>query len=299
MMSKIKIHQILFILTSLVIIYACALQHAMSFGSYSYEIPEFSVAIVVVSLILIGTIGVAHGALDGKIIWEHSSRYSVRLKLYSIYLILAFSGAILWFFYPLGGLAVLLIMSSFHFGVSDLHFLKNIRISLKLYWGFAMTFLPLLFKEEVVSELFFDLTSMVIYPEIIYTIRIMVILSIILFFLSILMMRRAGKDENSSELKLLCIEMGLLIALAYYLNPLIWFSFYFCGLHGLRAIIDSEFKIIPDLIWLILFTAPISLMIFLIEWDYNFNSLLVVFPILASLTVAHMLLPSIKNYVKS
>lgn len=297
-MSKIKIHQLLFIITSLVIIYVCATTYAMPFSSFNVEAPDVRIAIVVVSLILIGTIGVAHGALDGKIIWEYSNRYSVRLKLYSIYLLLTFSGALLWFLYPLGGLAVLLIMSSFHFGVSDLKFFKNMHLSLKLYWGFAMTFLPLLFKEEIVSGLFFDLTSIIIYPEIIYAIRIMVVLSITLFFLSMLVIRRTDIDGNSSELKLLCIEMVLLIILAYYLNPLIWFSLYFCGLHGLRAIIDSKFKIIPDLIWLFLFTAPVSLIIFLIDWDYDFNSLLIVFPILASLTVAHMLLPSIKDYVK-
>jgi hypothetical protein len=108
--------------------------------------------------------------------------------------------------------------------------------------------------------------------------------------------RKEGKTVN--ELKLLSAELVILICLAYFLSPLIWFSIYFCGLHGLRALIDCKFRIFPDILWLGLFTAPVSIVIFLFEWEYSLNSLLIIFPILASLTIAHMLLPKLREIVK-
>ena len=107
------------------------------------------------------------------------------------------------------------------------------------------------------------------------------------------------EKKEPVALKLAILELFLLIILAYYLSPLVWFGLYFCGLHGLRAMLAFDFKFIPDALWLIIFTAPISLFIFLVEWSYDLSSLLIVFPVLASLTIAHMLLPRLKDLVGS
>ena len=255
---------------------------------------------MVISMSLIGTIGVAHGALDGKIIWKHSVRTSARLKLYSLYMLFTSSGALIWFFYPFGGLVLLLIMSSVHFGVSDLKFINEMNFASKVYWGVAMAFLPLVFKPNLVNSLFYDLTQVRIQPETFGAINIIVLICIINFFVSLykITQERKKKGKTILELKLLSAEMMVLICLAYFLSPLTWFSIYFCGLHGIRALIDSDFRIFPDILWLALFTAPISIMIFLFKWEYSLNSLLIVFPVLASLTIAHMLLPKLREIVK-
>ena len=297
-MTKVNKHQIYFIIFSAITILLCAISGILMINKPEVEL-NISI-IMVISMSLIGTIGIAHGALDGKIIWKHSARTSARIKLYLLYILFTSSGALIWFFYPFGGLVLLLIMSSVHFGVSDLKFINEMNFASKVYWGVAMAFLPLVFKPNLVNSLFYDLTQVRIQPETFGAINIIVLICIINFCVSLykIAQERKKKGKNIFELKLLSAEMTVLICLAYFLSPLTWFSIYFCGLHGIRALIDSDFRIFPDILWLALFTAPISIMIFLFKWEYSLNSLLIVFPVLASLTIAHMLLPKLREIVK-
>ena len=299
-MSKVNKHQIYFIFFSLIVLFLFAVLDIMFIETLNTESSDLSLLIMVISLTLISTIGVAHGALDGKIIWKHSTNGRPRLKLYVLYLLLALCGALLWFIYPFAGLILLLGMSSIHFGVSDLKFIKEMTIAPKLFWGFVMTFLPLLFKPKIVNSIFFDLTQVNIPLEILEAIKIIILFSIFGFFICLYLLAKNRKKMGNSiyELILLGTEIVVLVCLAYYLTPLMWFAIYFCGLHGIRALIDCKFKIVPDILWLALFTGPVLVIIFMIDWEYNSNSLLIVFPILASLTIAHMLLPSLKMIVK-
>ena len=269
-------------------------------NTFSFKSSDSSILIIFISLTLIGTIGVAHGALDGKIIWKHSVHIKTRLKLYFLYIFLTLGGALLWFFYPFYGLMLLLAMSSVHFGVSDLQFIEEMSIAPKIFWGIVMTFLPLLFNPNLVNTLFFDLTQVSIYFEVLVAIKIIILICMLSFFINLYLIGKNRKKigKNFYELNILSFEMLVLVCLAYYLNPLIWFAIYFCGLHGIRALINQEFKIVPDILWLAVFTAPVSTIIFLFEWDYNFKSLLVIFPVLASLTIAHMLLPRLRKLIK-
>ena len=166
-------------------------------------------------------------------------------------------------------------------------------------WGFIMTFLPVLFKPLIVHDLFYDLTLVSINTEFFDLIRVAIIINIFLFFSYLVFRLSDNKNLNKIGLKLTLFELSLLIALAYYLDPLVWFALYFCGLHGLRAILILNFKFIPDILWVIIFSVPIILFIFLTNWNYNLSNLLVIFPVLASLTIAHMLLPKLKNFIKT
>jgi Brp/Blh family beta-carotene 15,15'-monooxygenase len=298
-MTKVNKHQIYFIIFSVIIILLSTISDILM--TNKSEVKSNVSIIMIISMSLIGTMGVAHGALDGKIIWKHSVRTSTRLKLYLLYMLFTSSGALIWFIYPFGGLVLLLVMSSVHFGVSDLKFINEINFASKVYWGVVMAFLPLVFKPNLVNSLFFDLTQVRIQPEIFDAINIIVLVCIICFSSSLykIAQERKNKGKTILELKLLGAEMMLLICLAYFLNPLTWFSIYFCGLHGIRALMDNDFRMFPDILWLTLFTAPISIMIFLFKWEYTLNSLLVIFPILASLTIAHMLLPKLRKIVKT
>lgn len=298
-MTKVNKHQIYFIIFSVIIILLSTISDILM--TNKSEVKSNVSIIMIISMSLIGTMGVAHGALDGKIIWKHSVRTSTRLKLYLLYMLITSSGALIWFIYPFGGLVLLLVMSSVHFGVSDLKFINEINFASKVYWGVVMAFLPLVFKPNLVNSLFFDLTQVRIQPEIFDAINIIVLVCIICFSSSLykIAQERKNKGKTILELKLLGAEMMLLICLAYFLNPLTWFSIYFCGLHGIRALMDNDFRMFPDILWLTLFTAPISIMIFLFKWEYTLNSLLVIFPILASLTIAHMLLPKLRKIVKT
>jgi hypothetical protein len=94
-------------------------------------------------------------------------------------------------------------------------------------------------------------------------------------------------------------ELIIMIVLAYFLHPLIWFGFYFCLLHGIRALINQDFNFSSDMLWLLLFTAPITLIIIYLNLDLSAEGFLIVFPILACLTIAHMLLPKIISFTKT
>ena len=298
-MTKINKHQIFFISLSLIILYMCLTSQPRSLTDINISVSGIGNTIIFLSLCLIGTLGIGHGALDGKVIWEHSDKVGAKIKLYILYVLLVSLGAILWFSSPFCGLVLLLLLSSIHFGLSDLSFLGNKGLIPKICWGFTMTFLPVLFKPSLVCLLFFELTSVSISTEIFDVIRTLLVLGIFIFVSCLIFKMLQREKEDPIALKLIMLELSLLIILAYYLSPLVWFTLYFCGLHGLRAILAFDFKFIPDVLWLIIFTAPISLFIFLVEWSYDLDSLLIVFPVLASLTIAHMLLPRLKDLVES
>ena len=306
MITKPNKHQIIFILFSLLLLFESigsqTLDYDLSLFSTSTNFENITTSkdIIFLSLFLIATLGIAHGAMDGKIIWEYSSKKRSRFGLYGLYALLVFLGAIFWLYSPIFGLALLLFLSCIHFGLSDLSIIGKGVLIPKICWGFTMTFLPLLFKPVLVNDLFYDLTLTNISNEIFASIRILTIISILIFFSYLLfkLFKPTGKN-NSITFKLILFEFFILISLAYYLDPLIWFALYFCGLHGLRAILVLNFKLIPDIFWVMLFTSPITIFIFLNNSTYAFSDLLVIFPVLASLTIAHMLLPKLKKLIKA
>lgn len=151
-MTKVNKHQICFIIFSAIIILLSATSGILMTNKPEIK-PTISI-IMIISISFVGTIGIAHGALDGKIIWKHSVRTSARLKLYLLYMLFTSSGALIWFIYPFGGLVLLLMMSSVHFGASDLKFINQMNFASKVYWGVVMAFLPLVFKPNLVNSLF-------------------------------------------------------------------------------------------------------------------------------------------------
>ena len=306
MITKPNKHQILFIFFSLILLFGSITSQTLNYDLNLFETPinleniTTSKRVIFLSLFLIGTLGIAHGAMDGKIIWEYSGKKRSRFGLYGLYALLVFFGAIFWLYSPISGLALLLFLSCIHFGLSDLSIIGKGVLIPKICWGFTMTFLPLLFKPVLVNDLFYDLTLTNISNEIFASIRILTIISILIFFSYLLFkLFKPTEKNNSITFKLILFEFFILISLAYYLDPLIWFALYFCGLHGLRAILVLNFKLIPDIFWVMLFTSPITIFIFLNNSTYAFSDLLVIFPVLASLTIAHMLLPKLKKLIKA
>ena len=120
-MNIVTIHRVLFIIFAFVVFVFNQLNIALTHSSNPYGLP------VLLALIAIGTIGISHGALDGKIIWESSNDIFRKLRIYCLYLLLSFLGALLWYLYPLVGLIILLFISVIHFGNSDLYDLKGIK----------------------------------------------------------------------------------------------------------------------------------------------------------------------------
>jgi len=282
-MNIVTIHRVLFIIFAFVVFVFNQRNIALTHSSNPYGLP------VLLALIAIGTIGISHGALDGKIIWESSNDIFRKLRIYCLYLLLSFLGALLWYLYPLVGLSILLFISVIHFGNSDLYDLKGMKDITKKTWGFSVTFMPTLFYKSDVADIFMKLTGYMFSETLMTLIQFITALTIAIFFLNVM-------NEKITNSKIIILEMVSLVVIAAYLHPIEWFAIYFCGLHGIRALINGGFKVFPDILWLMAFTLPVIFAVYMILGEtgaFIITDLLVVFPILASLTIAHMLLRKI------
>jgi len=293
MLNKVIIHQQLFIIFSLFF---------LIFNLFVNFINSYPNYLIWIALFFVSTLGVSHGALDGKLIWRGINKNFQRIILFGLYLALVILGWSLWVSYPVIGLLVLLIMSVFHFGNSDLKFHKLSDMNIRLSWGFSMTFLPILFKREIVESIFYNLIGINIPDFIIVVIYCILILSIIRIYWSVIssIFNSISKVVwfNDKDV-LLVLELTSLIILSYFIHPFVWFAIYFCGLHGVRSLIDSNFNWSVDLKWLFVFTSPVVVFIgFTYGRYWNTDVFSLIFPILGSLTIAHMLLPSLLKFIR-
>ena len=293
MMNKLITHQLLFIIFILFFLGAKA---TIKFDDSSLSY------LIWIALFFISSVGVSHGALDGKLIWNGVSKNFEKLILLGIYLILVLLGLALWIFYPVIGLMLLLTMAVFHFGNADLKLFKLNDVNVKLSWGFTVTFLPILFKKDTVELIFYNLIGFNLPDTFIAIIYYILVLSIFRIYWVILNNIIKSNENNICLIDksiLIFFEITLLIILSYFTHPFVWFAIYFCGLHGIRSLINSDFNWRIDLKWIIIFTLPVIVFIFFTYGKYwNADVYSIIFPILGSLTIAHMSLPSIINSIK-
>jgi len=282
-MQNVKTHQLLFIFFSILLI---------SVNNYIPNIFNDDNALII-ALILIGTIGLSHGAIDGKIIYHANCSRVKIFFLFLVYLLIVLLGFILWFNLPTIGLSLLLIMSVIHFGNSDFFYLKK-NLLIKFLWGLMMTLFPIMFYPEIVNEIFNILTKTNIPLNIfIFVQDLLIILS---FLLSLLLIQQFQSN------KWVLLEFIILMVLAKIFHPLIWFGLYFCGVHGIRALIAEKFRINPDLSWLLIFSIPVIMTLYFLigqnVFEYSVN-LYSIFPVVAALTISHMLLPKIIAFIEN
>ena len=293
MLNKVIIHQQLFILfASLFLFLNLFIGFEETYLNY----------LIWIALFFVGTLGVSHGALDGKLIWKGINKNLQRFILFTLYLILVLFGWLFWINLPIIGLAILLIMSVFHFGNADLKFLNLSDINIKLSWGFTMTFLPMLFKKDVVESIFYNLIGMRIpeaFAAVIYCVLILSIIRIYWAAIQNILKSNININWHKNKNILFLSELTVLVILSYFTHPFVWFAIYFCGLHAVRSLIDSKFNWNIDLKWIFLFTSPVILFIGFTYGEYwNADIYSIIFPILGSLTIAHMSLPSLIKFMK-
>ena len=294
-MSKILKHQIFVIVSALVILTLYFFLLPSTHLNLDFNLLSKANPILLISFLLISTLGISHGAFDGKIIWMSGSKRNAFI-LYLIYISISLFGLFLWLISPTLGLFILLLISTIHFGHSDLAYIGNRQKYLKYSWGLAMTFMPVLFHPSSVSEIFYLLTDSNAISSTLIFLKYLISLNLILLTSYVMFNLFKIKDKIYF---LLMGELTIMIILGYYLHPLVWFAFYFCILHGIRALINYNFNFFSDTLWLILFTAPITLIIIYMNLDLSLEGFLFVFPILACLTIAHMLLPKIISFSKT
>jgi beta-carotene 15,15'-dioxygenase len=284
MLNKVRIHQCFYLILSLFLIF-------ITQRNIFFNITDINPSIAILFLIIM-SFGVSHGAADSIIIWKTFTKVRMKAIAFLIYLLIVFLGLLLWFQSPILGLIVLLLMSIMHFGQSDLSYLSRANRSMKISWGFVMTLLPVIFFQNDVKSIFDALLSSDIDPVVFSSLRILTII----FIGSFLFFVWTGKGITNEDKLFLTLEFLTTIIMASFLNPLYWFTIYFCLLHGLRALINIGIKSLRDVLLLIAFTLPVTFFSYFILFEnLQIKYLSIIFSVLMALTVSHMLLPSINR----
>ena len=265
----------------------------------------------IVCLFFILSIGISHGALDNQKGKKLSQLYNIK-KSYFFYLIYSLIGIgiiIFWLFFPTVSLILFLVVASYHFGKEDTEFLisnKNVS-NLILYFlkGSLIIVAPLMFHFVETINIF---KLLLIENEKFYLfLNFIEDNSILLFALSISLLSNIYyflKDFKIVNI-LILFDFFSIIALNYFLTPLVAFTIYFCFLHSFRHSIslitelnEKSLKIgtitfIKKAIPLTVLTAILYIMsLYFLSNFYQLNDaiLKVIFIGLASLTFPHILL---------
>lgn len=284
MLNKVRIHQLFYLILSLFLIFITP-------RNTFFKITDVDPSIAILFLIIM-SFGVSHGAADSIIIWKTFTKIKIKVIAFLIYLLIVFLGLLLWFQSPILGLIILLLMSIIHFGQSDLSYLSQASQSMKISWGFVMTLLPVIFFENDVKLIFDTLVNFNLNVVVFSSLRLITFgfIGSFLFFVGI------TKGITKKDKFFLVLEFLTTIMMASFLNPLYWFTFYFCFLHGLRALINIGIKSLRDFLFLIIFTLPVTFFSYFILFEsLQIKYLSIIFSVLMTLTISHMLLPSINR----
>ena len=284
MLNNVRIHQFIYLILSFFVI-------LVTQRNAFFKITDVDPSIAILFLIIM-SFGVSHGAADSIIIWKTFPKIKIKVIAFLIYLLIVFLGLLLWFQSPILGLIILLLMSIIHFGQSDLSYLSKASQSMKISWGFVMTLLPVIFFENDVKLIFDTLVNFNLNVAVFSSLRLITFgfIGSFLFFVGI------TKGITKKDKFFLVLEFLTTIMMASFLNPLYWFTFYFCFLHGLRALINIGIKSLRDFLFLIIFTLPVTFFSYFILFEsLQIKYLSIIFSVLMALTISHMLLPSINR----
>jgi len=281
--------------------------HSLIFFNFCIFLSAFEYlrnnSLLIISLLLILSIGISHGSLDhikGKKLLKVLGIKSSSV-FYLGYIFVGLTTIFIWLLFPKFLLLLFLIVAAFHFGKEDSEFISKNKNFELIYFlkGSLVIVAPLLFHKNetllIFKSLNFDISgNILIYNEILY-------LFIFLSFISNIILSLNKSFDTKS---LLLMDFLSLIILNYFLNPILAFTFYFCFLHSIRHSIsliqEININLIKGLPIFIKKAAPltiITIISYLIALyflnnsnDLNESIYKVIFIGLASLTFPHILL---------
>ena len=281
--------------------------HSLIFFNFCIFLSAFeylrSNSLLIISLLLILSIGISHGSLDHikgrkllKILGFKSSAI-----FYIGYIIVGSITIIIWLLFPKFLLYFFLIVAAFHFGKEDSEFINKNRNFELIYFfkGSLIIVSPLLFHKNETLSIFNSLnfnisTNVLINNEILY-------LFIFLSFISNIIL---SLNKSFDAKSLLLMDFLSILILTYFLNPILAFTVYFCFLHSIRHSIslikEINTNLKKGLPIFIKKALPLTILtifgyIFALYILNNYNELddsiyKVIFIGLASLTFPHILL---------
>ena len=189
--------------------------------------------LAIVSLFLILSLGISHGALDhikGKKLLKLLNYKSTTI-FYIFYIFIAITIILAWLLFPKLLLLIFLIIASYHFGKEDSEFI-NQKSNIDLIYFFKGSIViaaPLLFHKNETLNIFknlnFDVSeSILISNETLY-------LVLAISFVSNIIISFKRKIDVKS---LLIMDYISILLLNYFLSPILAFTIYFCFLHSIR-----------------------------------------------------------------
>lgn len=195
-----------------------------------------------VSLVLIGLLGIPHGAID-HVLYMEQERVGP-LEFYGFYLGLMGLYIVAWIYFPLWSLAFFLLNSAFHFGQSQFSDVEGIKkwlsIPLHLLWGVSILSGMVWYNREEVFEIarlfpelnpVMDLFYMPVYSWLL-PVSTVLVLGILVYALI------TGKLR--SERFFIEIYVLALIHFCFMALPLmIGFTLYFIILHALKVMVEE------------------------------------------------------------
>ena len=288
MLNKIRVHQAIYVILGL---FLMLFNHQNAF----FKISDINSSLAIIFVIIM-SLGVSHGASDSIVIWNAYSNIKTRAIAFLVYISIVFLGLFVWFQSPALGLVSLILMSIIHFGESDLTYLKKVSLMMKVSWGFAMTLLPVIFFENDVKKIFDVLVNFEINPNVFLALKILTLF----FSFSFLFLLYTSNIIIRKDKIFLFLEFLITLILASFLQPLFWFAFYFCFLHGIRALINIGINSLRDLLFLIIFTLPVTLFAYFVLFEnLRIEYLNIIFSILMALTISHMFWPAINRFLSN
>jgi len=198
---------------------------------------------IIGSLFLITLFGIPHGAID-NIILKSEVKIS-NLRFYSLYISCIIIYIITWFISPIISIYIFLIISSYHFGESQLanyKFSNNNKKLIYLIWGIALMSTLFYYNEVELINLFSLFEDTENFNSLFYYnyFKIIFYSSNILIFLSLIFLLLKNQiNENVFKNELFQL---FLLHLTFYLFPvIISFTLYFVFLHSLK-VLSQEFN---------------------------------------------------------
>jgi len=242
---------------------------------------------------LIATVGLSHGSLD----WLLARHWGLRSTWWqSFFFLLAYSlvvlvGLLIWWLNPTVGLVIFLLMSVTHFASdwqNELHGLMAYSA------GLAVVALPTLFFQQEVVDLFSLLVGVksAIYLTVLLRNAGIIAVTVVLM--------QVVKEVYCKSNYWLALELITLIILGLTLQPILYFSMYFCFLHGLKhyksmqeiGLYTQFYKVIFSAAWPTLVCLIIGLLTYQYtsQLKYNTDYIPIIFIGLAALSIPHWLL---------
>ena len=265
----------------------------------------------IICLLLILSIGISHGALDNQKGRKLLDIYRIKsiYVFYSIYLMIAVSIIVIWFFTPTLSLITFLIVAAYHFGKEDTEFLLsdkfNTNIVLYFFKGSLIIIAPLMFHFTETINIF---KLLLIQNENFYLFLSFVennYMIFFIFFISLFVHVYFFMKEFKIINMLIFFDFISILILNYFFSPLIAFTIYFCFLHSFRHSISliseiDKFNFKNGLLIFIQKALPLTVLtaifyilsLYFLSNYYQINDAIfkTIFIGLASLTFPHILL---------